>query len=717
MSKKIAISFDDAPAGDGLFLSGDERTSMLLEALQSSGVEATFFVATHDFAAANSFQRIAAYNDAGHLIASHTNSHPAASDTEVATYLADVDTAVGLLDGFSNYRSWFRYPFLDEGTTEEVRAQYRDGMAERGIQNGYVTADTFDWYLENQLASAISNNVSYDLDAVRDAYVDMILTAANHFETVAQDHLGRTPIQSLLLHENDLAAMFIDDAIAALRADGWEIVSSDETYADPIADIEPETLMTGRGRIAALAIDNGADFSILDHDANTTVGIDAILARNNVFDNVSERNLIEGSAVDDVMFGTAQNDEFIAKDGNDTMVGSIGDDIFYGGEIGESAPQDYDQVNYQGALKDYVFSTLSDGGISVKKPDGGVDKLYSIEGFWFFGEEAWYSLEQVLDAADAGVINGTDSDDYILGTDQSETINGLEGSDVFEGSAGNDKINGGGTEYDQVDYDGALLDYAFSQNADGSISVSKPDGSVDTLTNIDGVWFNDEEAWYSIDQALSLTNSNVIIGTPESEYIDGSDANDVINGLSGQDVIAGSTGSDIIDGGGSEYDQVDYEGRLSDYKFAQNEDGSVSVLKPDGSSDLLTNIDGFWFLEEQAWYSVEQVLRSEGDNVINGTSGDDYILGTSGQDVIYLNEGRDTAQSSDGNDVIIGHTSSYDQMDYAGVKEDYTFSLEPDDRIKVVKPNGDFDLLESVEGFWFSGNKEWVPYEDLIPVI
>ena len=415
MSKKIAISFDDAPAGDGVFFTGDERTAMLLEALQASGVEATFFVATHDFSAPNSYERVSAYNDAGHLIASHTNSHPAASETDVGVYLADVDTAVSLLSGFSNYRPWFRFPFLDEGNTVNIREQYQLGLTERGLENGYVTADTFDWYLENKIAEAIQNNIAFDLDAVRDAYVEMILTAANHFETVAENHLGRTPVQSLLLHENDLAAMFIDDAIAALRADGWEIVSSDETYSDPIADMEPETLITGRGRIAALAIDNGAEFSILDHDANTTAGIDAILNRNSVFEADEDVNLIEGGTADDTLFGSSANDEFIAREGNDTMVGSAGDDVFYGGNIGETSRQDYDQVNYQGALSDYTFSLLSNGAVSVRKPDGSVDELYSIEGFWFFGEEAWYSLEEALELSNTNLISGTSDDDFILG--------------------------------------------------------------------------------------------------------------------------------------------------------------------------------------------------------------------------------------------------------------------------------------------------------------
>ena len=216
---------------------------------------------------------------------------------------------------------------------------------------------------------------------------------------------------------------------------------------------------------------------------------------------------------------------------------------------------------------------------------------------------------------------------------------------------------------------------------------------------------------------LFASGDNSINGTESDDYILGSNGNDSINGLAGEDIIAASNGNDQIDGGGKEYDQVDYEGSLADYQFVRNDDGSITASKPDGSTDNLLNIDGFWFSEEAKWYSVDEVLNANQDyNTIIGTDGDDYILGSSGDDVINLLQGSDVAQWSDGNDFIIGDASSYDQVDYAGQKEDYSFSLDADNRIEVIKPNGDIDLLESIEGFWFEENSEWVYYTDLVPV-
>ena len=52
--------------------------------------------------------------------------------------------------------------------------------------------------------------------------------------------LGRHPAHVMLLHETDIAAFYIADLVAALRADGWEIITADEAYADPIGQLRPD---------------------------------------------------------------------------------------------------------------------------------------------------------------------------------------------------------------------------------------------------------------------------------------------------------------------------------------------------------------------------------------------------------------------------------------------------------------------------------------------
>ena len=255
--KRIALSFDDVPRSAGPFLSPDERTAELIAALRRSGVEqAAFMVTTGNLARPDGVggeARIAAYVAAGHVIANHSHSHLWLHRTSVEDYVADLDRAAEWLRGRPGYRPWYRFPFLDEGRNDAgKRDALRAALRERGLANAYVTVDSYDWYLHELARAAATGGPPIDLGGLRDLYVQAIVETAKFADARAVEILGRSPAHMMLLHETDLAALFIDDAVAALRADGWTIVTADEAYRDPIAAIEPDTTFLGFGRVAAI---------------------------------------------------------------------------------------------------------------------------------------------------------------------------------------------------------------------------------------------------------------------------------------------------------------------------------------------------------------------------------------------------------------------------------------------------------------------------------
>ncbi len=239
--KRIALSFDDAPKDDGPIFSGDERGVRLIEALDAAGTgPAVFFVTTSHFDLPGGKERVTRYADAGHLIANHSHSHLWLKQTDTDKYIDDIDTAEELLEGFDNRRPWFRFPFLDKGR-------------------------------------------AVDIEALRGVCVEVLLEGVSFYERVANESLRTPPAHVLLLHENDVAAMFIGDLISAQRGQGWSIVSPDEAYADPIARSVPDTLLTNQGHVAALAIDAGLDNRTLTHLAIEEDQIDALLQERDVF--------------------------------------------------------------------------------------------------------------------------------------------------------------------------------------------------------------------------------------------------------------------------------------------------------------------------------------------------------------------------------------------------------------------------------------------------
>jgi peptidoglycan/xylan/chitin deacetylase (PgdA/CDA1 family) len=256
-SREIAITFDDAPTKGSNIPDDEKRTDLIIEGLKRANVSrVTFFVNTIRFDKAGR-ARILKYIAAGHSIANHTHSHPSLNSIDGDLFWLDVERAIGILKPFPNTRPWLRFPYLHEGETKEKRELVRGKLKKAGLHNGYITIDTYDWYLDRALTKARQTGKKIDLDRVREAYVKTTSDSVEFYDNLAIQQLGRSPKHILLLHENDLAALFISDLVSALEDKGWKIISPEEAYADPISKELPQTLELSQGRVAAMARDKG----------------------------------------------------------------------------------------------------------------------------------------------------------------------------------------------------------------------------------------------------------------------------------------------------------------------------------------------------------------------------------------------------------------------------------------------------------------------------
>lgn len=260
--KRIALSFDDVPRGQGAFFTADERTARIIAELKDAAApQAVFFVVPGAIGRGDGMdgeRRIADYVAAGHVIANHSNSHRHLNMMTAEAYLADIDAADRWLSGRPGYRPWFRFPYLDEGGKDKVkRDALRAGLAERALTNGHVTAESSDWHLEALTSDAAKAGQAIDRKALGDLYVTWHVEAADFADGLMQQAIGRQPVQMLLLHETDLAALYIGDLVRALRADGWTVVSADDAYADPIGTLMPDTPSANGTLTEALAWERG----------------------------------------------------------------------------------------------------------------------------------------------------------------------------------------------------------------------------------------------------------------------------------------------------------------------------------------------------------------------------------------------------------------------------------------------------------------------------
>ncbi|HEX8241334.1 MAG TPA: polysaccharide deacetylase family protein [Allosphingosinicella sp.] len=260
--KRIALSFDDVPRGPGAFYTPDARTERLIAELKRTGVrQAAFFVTPGNLDqpwGEGGEARIAAYVAAGHVIANHSFGHRRLSGMPAVDYLADVDRAESWLKGRKGRRAWFRFPFLDEGRGDKAkRDAVRAGLKARGLRNGYVTAEASDWNMDALATEAAQRGKKMDIDALRELYVESHVEAAEFYDALARKTLGRSPAHVLLLHETDLAALFVGDLVTALRKRGWRIVTADKAYSDPIRKLMPDVPSAQGTLTEALAWEKG----------------------------------------------------------------------------------------------------------------------------------------------------------------------------------------------------------------------------------------------------------------------------------------------------------------------------------------------------------------------------------------------------------------------------------------------------------------------------
>lgn len=282
-SKEIAITLDDAPRPDSKLFTGEERTQKLIESLKKVNVtNVLLFVKTINLTE-KSKKRLEAYTAAGFYLGNHSHSHFSAHRKDVKTYLADITLAHNQLKRYKNFISFYRYPFLHEGSNRKIRSQIRDHLSSMGYRNGYVTVDNYDWYMDKLLQKALAEGKPVNYTALQKAYIAILWEAISFYDEMAKKAIGRSPKHVLLLHENDIAALYIGELVKHIRAQGWKIISPQEAYEDPIAFTVPDVLYNQQGRVAALAKSKAWDKTLLKHKSESEAYLDSYFKKSGVY--------------------------------------------------------------------------------------------------------------------------------------------------------------------------------------------------------------------------------------------------------------------------------------------------------------------------------------------------------------------------------------------------------------------------------------------------
>ena len=267
-TQQIAITIDDSPAGNSKLYKAVERGQLLIKELKKAEVKQVVFFSVGKRAnTQKGLKLLQMYANAGHLIANHSYHHWAFRKKDTVAYTQDILKAEKVIRQIPTFKKWYRSPQLQEGETREKRDCLRNFLKQHGYIYGYVTVDTYEFYIEYLLQKGLKRKRQFNKENLKKLYLEHMWKAVLFYDGVAQ-FISQPVKHTLLLHDNDVTVMFIKDLVELLREKGWTIICPEEAYTDTLLSFEPDVLLNNQGRIMAIAKSKGYSGPFRTEDEN-----------------------------------------------------------------------------------------------------------------------------------------------------------------------------------------------------------------------------------------------------------------------------------------------------------------------------------------------------------------------------------------------------------------------------------------------------------------
>ena len=259
--RSVAITIDDGPAVNELKDLGNfQRIARgLLSALEAEKVPATIFINERQLNVPG--QRdgraavLAMWLDAGYDLGNHTYSHPSINKVSLREFEEDLVRGDVIMRPMVEERGkkmeWFRYPFLDSGTTAEVHQGIVDFLEQHHYRVAHVTVDYADYSFAGVYSRLLRAGDAATAERVKQAYLDQVDVGFEHAEKASQEVLGYELPQILLIHCNELNSVTLRDSLARMRKRGYRFVTLEEATKDPAYARAGQ--FYGAGRFVAVA--------------------------------------------------------------------------------------------------------------------------------------------------------------------------------------------------------------------------------------------------------------------------------------------------------------------------------------------------------------------------------------------------------------------------------------------------------------------------------
>jgi peptidoglycan/xylan/chitin deacetylase (PgdA/CDA1 family) len=238
---RLAVTVDDLPGG-GPEVLGYTHVQMvkdIIAVLQAHQVPhaAGFIVGEMLQTRPERGEALEAWVQAGFLVGNHTYSHEKIAQLGVQRFMEDIvknRTVVDPLEKrLAQQHSYFRFPYLEEGTTRKERSALWQLLQSQRytLVRASVTFSDTDWADAYLRCTHKSDKDS--LDALDRSYLANAVAQLHWSVAAAREVLGHPIPHVLLVHVNMPTAKNLDALLRAYEAQGVQFVSLEQAMREP----------------------------------------------------------------------------------------------------------------------------------------------------------------------------------------------------------------------------------------------------------------------------------------------------------------------------------------------------------------------------------------------------------------------------------------------------------------------------------------------------
>lgn len=239
--KYVTITFDDVPIHGEFTLpqqSLKEINQQILATLDKYKITATGFVneghLQHDPALLQSL--LSDWHQHGHKLGNHTFSHISYHQTDLATYLADIQKGATISQTVlgQQKQQFFRPPYLHAGDTNASQQLLEQSLEKLGLRLVPVTMENADYVFDAPYTTRLQHKQVTAARAYQQQYLAFTERRFDFYHRANEKMFAEPVPQILMLHVNQLNADSLDRILLSLQSRGYQFQSLEQTLQHPI---------------------------------------------------------------------------------------------------------------------------------------------------------------------------------------------------------------------------------------------------------------------------------------------------------------------------------------------------------------------------------------------------------------------------------------------------------------------------------------------------